>query len=427
MTGTSDDQQREGRDCPRRACWPAKYSDSPYPGPTSTERDSWPAKYSLRLDEDHSVMKRGCWPAKYSDSPKKDPTLMKRDCWPAKYSDSPKKDPTITITCPEEDHTLMKRDCWPAKYSDSPEKDPTNTIPEEDRPVRKADSWLAVDAVGTVKSWRDRLQGKWKTKSFNQRRVCGMDYSTIVQVPSTKNGRLMKELVKIEPQLARITGYNVKVVEKSGIQLSRLFQRVYSSRRCQREGCPVCAFPESSEKPTKCKVNNIVYEAVCIECEEESITASDKNKKVSRYIGESSRTLAERSKEHVDGAKNCEYDNFIVKHWVSKHKEMKTVPRIRFKVLKTFQDALSRLTTESVLIDTIANMNSKSEFRNNKVSRIVVENPRERKTDVTSRDDEEDKVMQDMIDKLRKENGLAEIERGRRGKRDIEWIRRKDL
>ena len=100
--------------------------------------------------------------------------------------------------------------------------------------------------------------------------------------------------------------------------------------------------------------------------------APSRKNKLAGTLGESSRTLAERSREHINGAGNLDYDNFIVKHWVSSHSDSADIPSMRFKVLKSFQDPLSRMATEAILIDTVANMNSKSEYRNNKISRIVV-------------------------------------------------------
>ena len=179
--------------------------------------------------------------------------------------------------------------------------------------------------------WRNRLQGKWRSSSFNQRRVKGMNYSSIVQVPSTKGSRLFKVLVKQETRLVTLTGYNVKVVEKSGMQLARLFQRVYTPRTCHWRECPACANADTTKGPSKCRVNNIVYEAVCMECEDlakelDKITTTKEISFIGRYIGESSRTLSERSKEHIDGVKNYDHDNFIVKHWVNHHNEFEEAP-----------------------------------------------------------------------------------------------------
>ena len=115
--------------------------------------------------------------------------------------------------------------------------------------------------------------------------------------------------------------------------------------------------------------------------------------------------MAERSKEHVDGAANCEYDNFIVKHWVTAHREVSDPPRMCFKVLKSFQDALSRLATESVYIDAFGSLNSKSEYRNNRISRIVVEDPRreyKEKRKGGDKEDEEERILKE-IDHLKTE------------------------
>ena len=80
----------------------------------------------------------------------------------------------------------------------------------------------------------------------------------------------MKELVKSESKLAHLTGYNVKIVEKSGTQLVRLFQRVHTPTQCHWDGCPACRYVDSNSKSSKCRINNVVYEAVCLECEEEA-------------------------------------------------------------------------------------------------------------------------------------------------------------
>ena len=117
-------------------------------------------------------------------------------------------------------------------------------------------------------------------------------------------------MIKLEETLAVLTGYNVKMVEKSGTQLSRLFQRVYVNNTCHWEECPVCTGRNES-KPSKCRVNNVVYEAVCLKCEEEIKRGRKEPSDLGRYIGESSRTLSERSKEHIEGLQAYDYNNFI--------------------------------------------------------------------------------------------------------------------
>ena len=96
-------------------------------------------------------------------------------------------------------------------------------------------------------------------------------------------------------------------------------------------------------------------------------------KDVGVYIGESSRTLAERSLEHTNGAKNLDPDNFVVKHWILHHSDLNEPPKIRFRPIKTLKDALSRLVSEAVWIDAKANMNSMSEWRVIKLTRLKVD------------------------------------------------------
>ena len=96
-----------------------------------------------------------------------------------------------------------------------------------------------------------------------------MQFTTMLQVPNTRGGILAKNLIKAEPDLARITGYNVKVVEKAGIQLCRLFQRVFTPDRCHWDNCPTCLH-STSKGDSGCRKSNIVYEAACMECEQQS-------------------------------------------------------------------------------------------------------------------------------------------------------------
>ena len=155
-----------------------------------------------------------------------------------------------------------------------------------------------------------------------------------------------------------------------------------------------------------------MYEAVCLKCEEEIKRGRKEPSDLGRYIGESSRTLSERSKEHIEGLQAYDYNNFIVKHWANCQSDLEEAPGIRFRVLKSFQDALSRLATEAILIEDKATMNSKSEFRNNRISRIVVIDPRKRGNSKALKDEEEEeKTLQKKIEGLRQRKGVDENEK----------------
>ena len=174
------------------------------------------------------------------------PYMLKRDS-PAKYYDP------VNDGGANDDTNQLKRNCTAEDCnvlaSDSPARHPTE-IPKK------------------RKKWRDRLYGCWRDNSYSQRCETGMEFTTLMQVPSSEGGRLLKDLVKLESSLARITNYNVKYVEKSGIPLARMFQRVFPPKSCHWEQCPVCMHSDA-KKSSKCRVANIVYEAVCLECKEE--------------------------------------------------------------------------------------------------------------------------------------------------------------
>ena len=93
-----------------------------------------------------------------------------------------------------------------------------------------------------------------------------MKYTTLIQVPSTKNGILVKNLARLEPSLARATGYNTKIVENSGVQLSRLFDKVFRPTRCHSDECMVRRLTPDG-KGSRCRITNVVYKAECVECE----------------------------------------------------------------------------------------------------------------------------------------------------------------
>ena len=88
---------------------------------------------------------------------------------------------------------------------------------------------------------------------------------SVMMVPNSKGGRLVQDLLRIEPSLARRTGYTIKVAENSRIQLSILFNRVFMENNCGRKECEVCRSSNGTKK-SKCKKTNVVYEATCKTC-----------------------------------------------------------------------------------------------------------------------------------------------------------------
>ena len=179
--------------------------------------------------------------------------------------------------------------------------------------------------------------------------IRGMKYSTVMQVPSSKDGRLLKMLAKAEPRVAKICGYQVKFVERSGKQLSKLFPRDLGATDCFRMDCAVCQ-SNTGKGSALCQVKSVVYTGTCRLCNDKhksNPTAPHKG----IYVGQTSRTLYERLNEHQKSLKRYENSSFMFKHWASAHPELITAPEFDFKVVRKHKDPLSRLVHEAVKIN----------------------------------------------------------------------------
>ena len=220
-------------------------------------------------------------------------------------------------------------------------------------------------------SWRRDLPEGWRGSKPSQFKVHGMEYTSVLMVPNSKSGALMKEISKIEPRLSRTTNYHVKIVEKSGKALSNLFSKNMSTGKCHRDDCAPC----SNEKVTGaslCKAKNVVYESVCSVCDAEN--AKDPSKMhEGMYIGQTCRTLYERSLEHHAALNRLDMSSFMLKHWAIKHSDLESPPQFRFRVLQCHKDPMSRLLHEAVRIVTHATMNSRGEFKGYTIPRLSIE------------------------------------------------------
>ena len=93
------------------------------------------------------------------------------------------------------------------------------------------------------------------------------------------------------------------------------------------------------------------------------------------YVGESSRSLYERAKEHQAEKENLSEDSHQVKHWLTSHQEMSSPPEFKFRIIQTFRDPLSRQLAEAVRIDLRGEdvLNSRSEYSRCRVPRLRID------------------------------------------------------
>ena len=211
---------------------------------------------------------------------------------------------------------------------------------------------------------------EWKKKTLRQRNIEGTEVTSIMSVPNTAGGELINRLIQKEAQLSRISGYRVKLVEGNGIPINKFFPSPLAKKRChRREKCIICC--QAGDKLSKCSVRNVVYIAQCMEC------SNKQDCKQSVYIGETSRSLFERSVEHINGSLRMDASNFITKHWLAAHRNDECPPIFKFAVEKIHRDAMSRQLHEAVRISAESGqsviLNSKCEWNANSLPRLVVE------------------------------------------------------
>ena len=145
----------------------------------------------------------------------------------------------------------------------------------------------------------DRLQNERTNKA--QKDGAQLETIGVMFVDQTTGGILAKMLQEVEDRMARATGYRIRMVELSGSKLCHLLPNTnpWSGNDCGRVNCVLCS--QGGEKRIECKRRNILYESECVMCnpEESKEKEVDLGKRHGVYVGESARSLHERSLEHV--------------------------------------------------------------------------------------------------------------------------------
>ena len=112
-----------------------------------------------------------------------------------------------------------------------------------------------------------------------------------------------------------------------------------------REDCHTCQQGGKQDKKEDCFRRNILYESRCGTCEDKNEQPGEENggRKSKKgktdladpniYVGETSRNLYERVKEHIRDGKNRAEDRHIAKHWDQAHLG-EQMPEFRFKIVQ---------------------------------------------------------------------------------------------
>jgi len=145
------------------------------------------------------------------------------------------------------------------------------------------------------------------------------------------------------------SGVKIKIVEKAGTSRKKMVRRSdpFKRKRCDQGDCIVC----QTEGKGPCRATNVTYEIKCNKCNQ-------------KYMGETSRNMYSRGKEHLREMDLHNEKSVLWKHAQEKHQEV--IPNFTCNITEIFQrDAMLRQIIEAVTINKEKPqniMNTKSEW-----------------------------------------------------------------
>ena len=204
-------------------------------------------------------------------------------------------------------------------------------------------------AKGRTDSKYRKKDGKY-TKEPEHGKI--MKTKSVLFVEQTPDGSLAKRMREVLRAMEPALGFRVKVVERTGQTLGSKFSQssLWEGTMCGRENCITCK--QEAEEIPPCTLSNLIYENICSECNpgatKKGELGSMKEGAPSLYVGESSRTIYERSVEHWGGVRKNDDKNHMIKHQILEHGNVE--PRLTMKVVKFFKTPLARQVAEAVRI-----------------------------------------------------------------------------
>ena len=171
-------------------------------------------------------------------------------------------------------------------------------------------------------------------------------------MPPTPNSELAKMLQQVADRKID-DGVKFKIVETGGKTMKSEVQvsNPTATSGCDDGDCLACQYGRG--KGGNCQLSNIEYEVECQLCPADSKAV---------YIGESSRNIYTRVKEHQSSYRKRNGKSFMKKHQERHHQGMPG--SYAAKVTGSFRDCLTRQVSEGVSIRrcNVEIMNGKSEW-----------------------------------------------------------------
>ena len=215
------------------------------------------------------------------------------------------------------------------------------------RPLHRPKTW---------KRSKRQLEKEEKKRSWYKRGGA----ESVIFVPCTPNEELKK---KYEQEISK-SGFNVKVVEKSGIKIKDVLHKKdpFKKTQCDRDDCFVCLY--GGKGKGLCNKENVTYKITCAEnCGRKDV-----------YQGETSYSGYTRGKEHLEKLRNRDPKSALFNHCQIEHNGNPV--QFRMDITGTFhRDSTLRQITEGVEIQRTEQqrlMNTRSEWNSSLVPQCVV-------------------------------------------------------
>ena len=102
----------------------------------------------------------------------------------------------------------------------------------------------------------------------------------------------------------------------------------------------------------------------------------------------------------------------IVKHWMNTHADLPSPPRMMFSITARYRDCLTRQIGEALRINNSKDniLNSKSEYQNNTISRLTIEESAWERRERSRVEEEEDKLNKEEVEKFKRLKTASQME-----------------
>ena len=218
-------------------------------------------------------------------------------------------------------------------------------------------SYFKKPSKTTEVKQRSHVTFKVRTKPGFKSKIPSKTES-IMFIPFTPNSDLKRKLQEAESFVnGKKKTCRVRMIERSGPTIASLLynKQPWKQEPCGRVSCMPC-----ETKPGSCRKSNVTYRVKCNDCHKSGTTTT--------YIGETHRSLFDRSKEHQAALRRKNGNYAIVKHWDKSHPEITSPPEFSYQVIKSHKSAFERQIWEAVLIQ--IEKNGKGELGMNLVPQL---------------------------------------------------------